>query len=685
MSEKFRKSRRKKSPSPVKHLKSLFKGGGSSAELQERNQKLAERLEALEDATWEVRESEEIHRSLTESFGDVVLHRTRQGTIQFSNNPYNDYFDDDHPVPPLNSVFSDDKSFKSTNGKPRDIELDTKQGKRWFCWIDMPIRDHKTQRPGIRSVARDITERKANEVALKDALAEAKDATAAKSRFLAMISHEIRTPLNGVIGMGKLLEDTTLAPDQRGYVEAIGTSGRALLGLVNDLLDSALIESGNMDLHTRSTDIRRLVEDAADILCPRAREKNVDLATFIGPNVPQHVTIDPNRFRQIVLNLAGNAVKFTESGGVAIHLGMKNGDLVLSVHDSGPGLTKSQCETIFDDFVQASDGATRAQEGAGLGLSISKQLARLMQGDISVRSTPKKGSVFTLRLPIEETVELTVRQSPAEPPNKSLALLCRDTPARAALALAAGEAGYKVSLCETMAQFKTLSAARAFNTIIADRNVASWQHELLDEIWQGGSVLCLLGNPGEQGKLSGQANTQNIRWLTWPVRQETLKRVLSEQEINRSTEATKQHSKAPFNETDLNTQRMEILVAEDNPINALLVKALLGKLGHNVTHVENGALACEAIQKRSAANPFDAILMDLHMPVLDGMQAIARIRKFEGKSRKNRIIVLSAHGEAEQQAKALKCGADSYLTKPLDFEAVKELLDSESAPARKSA
>jgi len=642
--------------------------------LEDRHTKLSERLEALEDATWEVRESEEIHRSLTKAFGDVVLNRSHDGEISYTNENFSVYFDERYVVPPVQS---------GDNNLARDVQLSTKQGKRWFSWVDIPIRDENTGQMNVRSVARDITDRKEAEVALRDALAKAEHANSAKSRFLAMVSHEIRTPLNGVIGMGQLLADTPLSPSQRGYVEAIGTSGHSLLGLVNDLLDSARMEAGQMEIHPRPTNVKRLIEDTAEILCPRARDKNIDLATFMAQSVPGTLNIDPDRFRQIILNLAGNAVKFTNEGGVSILVKGHDECLHVVVKDSGPGMTADQSKLIFKDFAQVSSGSNRAQEGAGLGLSISRQLAKLMGGEISVVSKPNKGSTFSLTLPVEglEATSETTQQDDAQKQTATtrVALLCKDSPARAALALSIEALGHKAALCETTSQFENLSKARSFQFIIADRQLFPEDPALLNTIKASGAVVCLLGNPGEQGSRPTMLEDCGTRWLTWPVRQDTLFKVLDTKTLVEATPPMfVDHGP---DETPGAQGGLDILVAEDNAINALLVKSLLGKLGHNVTHVENGELAFQEVERRPGL-PFDVIFMDLHMPVLDGLSAISQIRAVESPSASNQIIVLSADGQDEQRTQALSSGADGYLIKPLDLDAVRHVLPACDQKAR---
>ena len=419
-----------------------------SPTLEQRNKALAERLEALEDKSWEIRESEEIYRSLAEAFGDIIIHRDQHGSVVFSNGPYSNYFDSSSILPEIepdnkngliaNKDHVSESSLNSALPVARDQLIETKVGPRWFSWTDLATRDPQTGKIGWRSVARDITDRKLHENELKQALEKAKIASEAKSRFLAMVSHEIRTPLNGVIGMAGLLENSHLTPAQNSYVKAIDTSGQTLLSLIEDLLDTSRIESGHLTLTNKKTTLVRLVEDVAEILAPRAREKGLAFATYVADTIPLEVDLDAGRLRQVLLNIAGNAVKFTAQGGVSIEVNLAKEPasqvgqcrLTFTIRDSGPGLDKADHVKIFEEFIQTETGATRQYGGAGLGLSISQKIVSQMGGRITVQSEYGKGASFTFSINVDAATSAPNELPKNTDTKQSVALILSDSPAR---------------------------------------------------------------------------------------------------------------------------------------------------------------------------------------------------------------------------------------------------------------
>ncbi|MEE9313993.1 MAG: ATP-binding protein [Rhizobiaceae bacterium] len=626
----------------------------------EQNVDLANRLESLEDKAWEIRESEEIHRSLAEAFGDVVIHRYQDGSLSFSNNAFDEYFTKKSTLPPL-------QNNEGVALETRDLELETTNGKRWFAWTDMQVRDPQSGKTGWRSVARDITERKHHEQELIDARQNAETANEAKTSFLAMVSHEIRTPLNGVIGMAQLLEGTHLDATQRNYVDAIHSSGDTLLGLIENLLDTAQIEAGHMSLTPKPTHLVKLVEEVAELLSPRIREKQLSLSTYIDPQIPQKIMVDADRLRQVLMNLMGNSVKFTEEGGVSIHVRLQNPDKVkFTIEDTGPGISEGDQARIFDEFVQTDTSATRRHGGAGLGLTISQNIISLMGGKIVVESEIEKGSRFSFELTIQARLK---EEEPVGNTENSLALILPQTPARKALADTVLGLGYSIQSYDSLDSFnsRTRSNDQETSIIIAHDAMATSVSNLscLRENIGEGTQLLLIGNAGQQEDVTKLIGEGYNGWLTWPVRAKTLWKVLN----GDNTNSVKQHRTSDQISNDQPTSKLNILLAEDNPINALLAKSLLIKLGHRVHHVEDGAAAVEATLLDS---PYDIILMDLHMPVQGGLSAIAEIRQSEKSAGllPCHIIVLSADGQASARDEALSAGANDFLTKPLDLVAV---------------
>jgi len=658
----------------VRNRRAVKKEPPEHKDLSKQNQSLAQRLESLEDQAWEIRESEEIHRSLSEAFGDIVFHRDDAGKVTFSNKLFARYFSNGFDFPEM-------KLSDESNPITHEVELQTAEGKRWFAWADMKIRDHNLGETGIRSIARDITQQKSDERALIDARKKAEVANEAKSRFLATVSHEIRTPLNGVIGMAQLLRGTNLDPAQRNYVDAMHTSGQTLLGLIEDLLDTAQVESGNLTIIPKPTDLGNLIEGVAEILSPRALESKLALASYIDPNIPDKIDIDPERLRQVLINLAGNAVKFSKSGGVSIEAHLvhenKKQQISFSIIDTGPGLAKEDQSIIFDEFVQADSSATRHHGGAGLGLAISQKIVGLMGGKILVDSRLGKGSKFHFTLPMQPSDDSNRRKRTPELSDHTVALILPRTPARNALAQTIGAMGCKIETFENLAAFKTRPCDFGSDTTVIighkDKTKSTESLNRLRKISGSKTRLLLLGDCGNADDISALMHQGFNGWLTWPVRANTLAKVLKDDKSPKASILGAEENLKIASEVEGHI--LNVLLAEDNQINALLAKSLLTKLGHKTTHVENGIEAVDAVIENG---PYDIIFMDLHMPELDGCEAIRKIRARENFDSQPPcpIVVLSADGQLSAREEALAAGADDFLIKPLDLKAVTAIVQN---------
>lgn len=324
-------------------------------------------IEALADRMWELQESEERFRGLIDALGDLVVHRDREGRIVYANKVFADLLGLDKSeisgrmlaelgveiglVP--DAAFASGECLSST-----DVAIRTPGGTRWFSWIELSVRDKESEAVSHRAIARDITARKRAEAALIHARERAEHASQAKSRFLATVSHEIRTPMNGIMGMAKLLADTELSPEQRTYVGAVSTSASALLALIEDLLDYSKIEADRFEPEPQPMSPRELADNVVELLATRAFAKGIGLGCHVAPEVPQMITADPGRIRQVLLNLIGNAIKFTESGGVLVTVTCFTGEssdmLRFAVTDTGAGLCEADLERIFDDNSQST-------------------------------------------------------------------------------------------------------------------------------------------------------------------------------------------------------------------------------------------------------------------------------------------------------------------------------------------
>ena len=658
------------------HVLSLKTGSSSKADAPSaQTLKLAERLETLEDQSWEIRESEDIHRSASEAFGDVVIHRNGMGNITFSNSVFAKYFDDPSQLPDFQIGTFDETGANLV----RDVEVVTKLGPRWFAWADLVIRDFDTGDSGTRSIGRDITERKQHEKLLETKAAEALQASDTKSRFLGMVSHEIRTPLSGILGMTKLLQDSKLTSTQSDHLQAIETSGQTLLTLIEDLLDQAQLETGHMIVSKSPTNLVRLVEDVCELLSDHARQKNITIASHVDARISDCVSLDGARLKQVLVNLAGNALKFTDSGGVAINVRLEKPDheenptMCVSVKDSGPGIAPQDIEKIFNAFAQVDSGANRPHEGAGLGLAISQDIVGLMGGKIEVDSQLGEGTIFQFNLPLEPT-EIV---EPVEDKIDCVILAMPQTPARDAITQTAYQYCRKVITANSIKNLDLIAATCPKSSVVVVDSAfdvsPQWVDDIRNALGQSTRVLCL---EAARGETRDQGDSLYDGWLTWPVRSNSLKNALYNQLGQESADTEKRQTKI-----DINMQSgksLNILLAEDNPINTLLATSLLGKLGHRVTHAENGEKAYEFFARNHPASSFDVVLMDLHMPVCDGTTSIRSIRKYESNMGlgKTPIVVLSADNQDVSQTNALDAGADDFLLKPLDFDDVAKILSN---------
>ncbi len=642
-------------------------------QLRLRNKALADRLEALEDQSWEVRESEEVHRSAALAFGDVVVHRDLGGKLIMANDRAKACFGDTRILPQIDNAINAQPNSQHV----RDIEIDTLEGQRWYSWCDMRIRDHETGEAAIRSIGRDIT-------AHKQAEQLAESASATKSRFLAMVSHEMRTPLNGILGLTQLLKSTSLTPAQYDHLAGIDTSGRSLLALVEDLLDTAQIDAGHLVLSKKPTDLQRLLEDVAELLAHRAHGRGIMIASFFDPSLPKIVQADPVRLKQVLVNLVGNAVKFTETGSVAIEAQPgHDGRVQFTVTDTGPGMTMDECARVFGAFVQTDSGAARKNEGAGLGLSISRELVNLMDGDISVESSPGMGSRFLVQLPLEAVADgdLTLQAEAITLAIQTI-IVGEAGPALAALSKTVGRFSKFVSTVPTLGVARNLKIEDGLPLVIMAQTTPC-EHDIAAFISAPRISFIELRLAQHE---PGHKNETASGWLNLPVRASSMERVLRDC-LGANVEVAMPDlvpakgeapvGPAKFSAAPNRPNSLLVLLAEDNPINTLLATSLLGKLGHRVVHVDNGAAAIAAVKTQQPQGQFDLILMDKHMPECDGLTAIRAIRDHERLSQTKRapIVVLSADALGSAQREVTEAGADSFLVKPLDIDRLATLIE----------
>jgi two-component system, sensor histidine kinase and response regulator len=700
--------------------------------------RVAERTAALESALDELRKSEERYALVVEGSNDGIFDwDVRTGELYWNDRLFEMFGLSRSKFTPtfegfLEYVHPDDRqklmdhiTAHLERGVEFDVELRYRhsRGEYRICTTR-----GKAQRDGsgapirMAGIATDITERKravekirqlnesleqrveertsqlANAVSgLEMARNEAESANRAKSEFLANMSHEIRTPMNGVIGMTGLLLDTDLSEEQREYVQTVRVSGENLLTIINDILDFSKIEAGKMELEMMDFDLQGVVEETVDLLAEQAHDKGLELASLVERGVPTNVRGDPGRIRQVLVNLLGNAIKFTEEGEVILRVNPVEEPTTTTmvnfeVKDTGIGMTEEQRSRLFESFSQADASTTRRYGGTGLGLAISKQLVELMEGEIEVESVPGEGSTFRFTVELDKQPERTAEHSFSRHVNlRSLRVLvvddnetnreivheqviswgmkngkAKDGASALQLLRGAAEQGVPYDLAIVDMQMPHMDGIQLASRIKAEPSIASTQ-------------LILLTSMGE----AGQTHLADFSaCLTKPVRQsklyDTIASVMSRSENElRASEpespiTTRRSSETAEARSRERLSRAQVLVVEDNQVNQKVAVRMLERLGYRADVAANGLEALDVLSRI----PYQAVLMDVQMPEMDGYEATAEVRRREeGQGRHTPIIAMTANAMEGDREEALEVGMDDYVPKPVkpaELEAVLE-------------
>ena len=672
-----------------------------------------ENVTAAKNTLQQVNALNEFHREIIQKISEGVLVQDTNGNITFANRAAAKMLgyvpqelvgkswraivpSDQHAI-----VEAADERLKKGDTDQYELELLHKDGSRVTVLTSCHHRIADGEMIGTLAVFTDITAQKDAESALESAnealeyavlranelAVAAEKANQAKSEFLANMSHEIRTPMNGIIGMTDLALGTDLTPEQREYLTAVQTSAEALLGLINDILDFSKIEAGKLELEDVEFNLRDIIEKLADILSQRAIQKNLEFLIFVHPDITTNVRGDPLRLRQILVNLVGNAVKFTDEGEVSVEVVELERDentvkFQISVADTGIGIPPEKQDLIFETFSQADSSTTRKYGGTGLGLAISKQLVEMMGGKIWVESEPGQGSAFkfTIVLSIAKTKSAeAIDTTPLR--DKRILVIDDNATGRhilrtmlTAWQCIPDEAPDGATGIDMLRH--ALDSGLRYDVVLLDVVMPHLSgidvlHTIRHTSGLENIPVVMLSMVNTLGMVTGRRDLNWAAYVTKPIKQAELLHALLVA-VGAATPTEIQTEEVSL-KSAIDKSALRILLVEDNEINRRLATAMLAREGYHLQTAENGKVALDML----AENTFDLILMDVQMPEMDGIEATAAIRQTPQWAHIP-IIAMTAHAMKGDRERFLAAGMDDYVTKPIRAKEVTAAIERQA-------